>query len=172
VPSFLLERNNETYTHEYRKTVPKKQRCSMTEFNDPFGEVIFSYSRTDALNDGVLVDVTETAKEVGIKYHTALTTAVHATYVQVPEELHGIQDAEGRLWDILWMLRVAIARSTANSDTTHFDLLVAMSNQTPWQDNENKDADFSDHRIVTLKAICGPDDSGHPCITIMKPNED
>jgi len=32
---------------------------------DTFGPVIFSYSRAQAIEDGVLVDVTETAKEGG-----------------------------------------------------------------------------------------------------------
>ena len=41
---------------------------------DPvFGEVIYSYTRKQAIEDGVLVDITEMAKEAGIKL-SLLTT--------------------------------------------------------------------------------------------------
>ena len=36
-------------------------------------DVIHSYSRTQAIKDGVPVDVTETAKECGFKYPVAVT---------------------------------------------------------------------------------------------------
>ena len=58
---------------------------------------------------GVLIDVTATAREVGFKYPTAVTSAVWANYVRVPEGVTG-QDEQGRLHDILWMARLAISR--------------------------------------------------------------
>ena len=61
---------------------------------------IFVYSRAQAIADGVLVDVTETAREAGLKYPTALTAAVWAQYVTVPEGVIA-QDEQGRLWDII-----------------------------------------------------------------------
>ena len=64
-------------------------------------EVIYAYTRAQALSDGVLVDVTETAKEAGIRYPTAVTCAVWQQYVRVPEEVPW-QDERGRLWDVLW----------------------------------------------------------------------
>ena len=30
----------------------------------------------------------------------------------------------------------------------------------------------SRNETITLKAVCGPNDDGSPCITIMKPDED
>ena len=59
-----------------------------------------------AIRDGVLIDVTKTAKEAGIIYPTAVTQAVWADYVKVPEGVP-CQDQEGRLWDILTMFRFA-----------------------------------------------------------------
>ncbi|MCE9563538.1 MAG: hypothetical protein K8U57_15970 [Planctomycetes bacterium] len=38
-------------------------------------EVIHSYTRANALADGVLVDVSETAREAGIRFPVALTQA-------------------------------------------------------------------------------------------------
>ena len=39
-------------------------------------EVISSYSRAQAIEDGVLVDVSTVAKEAGIKFPVAMTAAV------------------------------------------------------------------------------------------------
>jgi hypothetical protein len=38
-------------------------------------ELIHSYSRRQAIADGVLIDVTPTAREAGIKFPVALTAA-------------------------------------------------------------------------------------------------
>jgi hypothetical protein len=76
--------------------------------------IIHSYSRAQALDDGDLVDVTETAKEAGFKYPVALTRTVWNTYVEVPAGVEG-QDEAGRLWDILFMLRLA----ARGSDDAH-----------------------------------------------------
>jgi hypothetical protein len=121
--------------------------------------LIHSYSRNQAVEDGVLVDVSETAREAGFRYPVALTHAVWDRYVAVPEEAEG-QDEDGRLWDILWMLKHAIAsRSEANRGSVReFQLLVR---------NDNRRA-----RIVTLKSVCGPGDDGEPVLTIMLPSED
>ena len=35
---------------------------------EPFGPVIYSYTRAQAVADGVQVDVTKTAQEAGIKF--------------------------------------------------------------------------------------------------------
>src|SRR5262249_33091582 len=55
-----------------------------------------------ALADGVLVDVTATAREAGIKYPTAVTAAVWERCVQVPASV-ACQDEAGRLWDVLFL---------------------------------------------------------------------
>ncbi len=125
-------------------------------------EVIDSYSRADALADGVLVDVTTTAKEAGIRYPVALTRAVWERYVawdRSDTERNGaIQDEAGRLWDVLWMFRIAARRGTR--DTVHYPLMVV--------DREKGGAPIE--RI--LKAIVGPGDDLEPVITIMEPDED
>ena len=40
-----------------------------------FGEVIYTYTRAQAIEDGVLIDATEMAKETGFKWPVALTAA-------------------------------------------------------------------------------------------------
>jgi hypothetical protein len=121
-----------------------------------FGSVIYAYTRAQAIEDGVLVDVSKMAKEAGIKYPTALTAAVWADYVVVPEGVEA-QDEQGRLWDILYMFHLA-AKRAAGEDTMFFDLLVRNDNTVP--------------KLVTLKAICGPGDTLDPVLTILLPDED
>ncbi|MCC6127467.1 MAG: hypothetical protein IT426_21115 [Pirellulales bacterium] len=123
---------------------------------DLFGPVIFSYTRAEAIADGVLIDVSKMAQEAGIKYPTALTAAVWAEYVQVPEGVQA-QDEAGRLWDILNMFRFAAMQSEQSGELL-FVLLVRNDNFSPM--------------LVTLKAICGPGDTLDPVITIMLPHED
>jgi Family of unknown function (DUF6573) len=121
-------------------------------------EVIYSYTRAQAIEDGVLVDVSGTAKEAGIKYPVALTATMYGKYVEVPDGVTG-QDEAGRLWDILWMFRTAAARFTG--DTLLFKLYV-----------RNHNGELSRSDLVTLKAVCGPGDHSEPVITIMLPEED
>ena len=120
-------------------------------------DVIYAYTRAQALEDGVLVDVSEMAKEAGIKFPVALTSAVYGKYVEVPDGVSS-QDETGRLWDILWMFRCAAAKF--NGSTLLFKLHVR---------NENRDCMPP---LVTLKAVCGPGDTPEPVITIMLPDED
>lgn len=118
--------------------------------------LIFAYTRAQAIADGVLVDVSEMAKEAGFKYPVALTCTVYGQYVEVPAGVTG-QDEKGRLWDILMMLRWAAAKSQGESEIL-FQLSVR---------NDDRKA-----QLVTLKSICGPNDDATPCITVMLPDED
>ena len=78
--------------------------------NSPFGEVIFSYTRSQAVADGVQVEVTKTAQEAGIRFPVFLTRPVYDAYVTVPPGVT-CQDEAGWLWDLVWMLRHAIHRA-------------------------------------------------------------
>ena len=122
-------------------------------------EVLYSYTRKQALEDGEQVDVSVTAAEVGIRFPVFLTRAVWEKYVRVPEGVK-CQDERGRLWDIVWLLRCA-ARQTSGPHML-FKLHVRNDNRrgTP--------------PPVTLKAECGPLDIDDPlpAITVMLPEED
>jgi hypothetical protein len=114
-------------------------------------EIISRYSRAQAIEDGVLVDVSETAREAGIKYPVALTRAVFERCVALPKRYRGLEDERGRLWDVVSMYRFA-ARA-ASGDTLRYRLTVS-------------------RRLVVLKAVCGPGDTAEPVLTIMLPEED
>jgi len=83
--------------------------------NDDF-PVISVYTRQDAINDGELIDVSETAeaKDAGFKAPIALTKSV-MSLVEVQECLKGLQDFNGRLWDTLFLavraFRIAKAKN-------------------------------------------------------------
>jgi hypothetical protein len=114
-------------------------------------EIVSTYTRAQAIEDGMLVDVSETAREAGIKYPVALTRAVFERCVALPKRYRGLEDERGRLWDVVSMYRFA-ARATSGN-TLLYRLTVS-------------------RRRVVLKAICGPGDTAEPTITIMLPEED
>ena len=58
-----------------------EQSRSTDPLRELFGEVIYAYTRAEAIADGVLIDVTETAKEVGFRLPVALTAAAWADCV-------------------------------------------------------------------------------------------
>ena len=122
--------------------------------------IIFVYSRREAVSDGFQIDVSETAREAGIRYPTFLTHGVHSHFVAVPQDVNG-QDEAGRLWDVVWMLAWAIRRTAGTSGRLPFQLYVQNS----------KDVEPA---LVTLCAVCGPldFDDPQPAITIMLPDED
>ena len=125
----------------------------------PFGEVIYAYTRKQAIADGVEVDVTKTAQEAGIRFPVFLTRGVYDAYVAVPEGVTG-QDEAGRLWDVVWMLRFGIIRARPGVQRIPVAFYVRNDNRAP--------------RLVKLIATCGPldIDDPQPAITITMPDED
>ena len=116
--------------------------------------------------------------EAGFKLPVAITRAAWARYVEVPAglEMRG-QSVEGRLWDVLFMLHVAIQRESGSGSEIHYQLHVALLDAGDWQTNEavpdeRSGLTRSTHRLVTLKALCGPGDNLEPVVTIMLPSED
>ena len=118
--------------------------------------IIHTYTRAEAIADGVLIDVSAMAREAGFKIPVAVTSAVHAKYVEVPAEVDW-QDEAGRLWDILWMCSWEARRQGGKSMIFFF------------LDVQN---DTTGPKRVQLKCICGPNDDGSPCLTILLPDED
>lgn len=131
----------------------------MNTDESPFGDIVYSYSRTQAIADGEQVDVSQVAGEAGIRFPVFLTRTVFQAYVAVPPKVTG-QDEPGRLWDIVWMLRLAIVRARPGLIRIPFALYVRNDNHIP--------------RLIKLIATCGPldIDNPRPAITVMLPGED
>jgi hypothetical protein len=121
-------------------------------------DLIHRYTRAQAIEDGVLIDVSATAREAGFKYPVALTAAAWARCVAVPPGV-ACQDEAGRLWDVLTLLRYAIRGSNGGAEV-RFGVHVR---------NDNREGTPP---LVALKALCGPGDQAEPVITVMMPAED
>ena len=126
---------------------------------DPFGPVIYTYSRSQAVADGFQVEVSKVAEEAGNRFPVFLTRSVYDNFVRVPSGVTG-QDEAGRLWDIVWMLRFAIRKALPGQARLPFALYVRNDSKSP--------------RLIKLVAMCGAldIDDPHPAITIMLPDED
>ena len=133
-----------------------KENQGSNPFED--AEVIFQYTRKQAIEDGVLVDVSQMAGECGIRYPVAVTAGVWREVIVPSDQAKKEGQSEsGRLWDVLWMLRTAIQASRARREVIQYDVLVRDGRQA---------------REVELTAVCGPGDKGEPVVTIMLPGED
>ena len=129
-----------------------------------FGNVISTYTRTQAIEDGVLIDPGSMAKEAGFKWPVALTADAWADCVAWTEDdsrQQVYQDESGRLWDLVFMASHAIRSSKDSGDRLLFQLY-----RVP------RDGHATDAVLVTLKLIVGPGDTGEPMITILLPQED
>jgi hypothetical protein len=129
-----------------------------------FGDVISTYTRAQALEDGVLIDPGTMAAEAGFKWPVAITADAWADCVAWSEDdsarqVH--QDQDGRLWDVLFMAFYAVRTSQESGDRILFQLL-----RVP------RDGRSTKAKLVTLRMIVGPGDSGEPVITILLPHED
>ncbi|HEY4311883.1 MAG TPA: DUF6573 family protein [Pirellulales bacterium] len=120
-------------------------------------DLIHVYTRAEAIEDGVLIDVSETAREAGFRFPVAMTDAAWHKLIAVPPEL-GHQDEIGRLWDVLNVLLFSIRKSKDNSSEIRFRVSVL---------NEHEKLEE-----VEVKSLCGPGDNLEPVITIMLPDED
>jgi hypothetical protein len=133
------------------------------EPEDPFfGPVIYSYTRAQALADGVLVDVTETAKEAGFQLPVAITEALenHLTPNRADQGLG--QDYDGRLWDVLWLAAFTIKLTERGTDTVNFTVAL-----------QEADAKSGEPQTTELpiRVVYGPGDSSEPVITIGFPED-
>ena len=127
-------------------------------------DFVYTYSRAQALADGVLADASAQAREAGFKLPVALTAAAWGECVAwsaTDTEKTGVpQDETGRLWDVVWMASCAARRHRhASADRVAFEVLRVPRGR----------------RRATRCALVlhiGPGDDGEPVITIMLPGED
>lgn len=132
--------------------------CVKETLADYYGEdTIVGCTRAMALEEGILIDVTDTAKEANFTVPVALTQAAYELTVELSDaaRLAG-NDEEGRLWDVLWMFRLALLGDRDASEL-FFQVLVVTTSIEP--------------TLLVLKGVCGPGDAGEPVLTVMLPNE-
>jgi hypothetical protein len=117
----------------------------------PFGEVIFSYTRAQAIQDGVLVDLSqfETVRRAW-KFPFACTAAVWS--ILEAATVSGEHDLDGILHDITVIAQIGIKRGPS-ADILRIDLTIGAKREQ-------------------LKLHIGPGDTPEPVITLMLENED
>lgn len=148
------------------------QTTTAADLADLFGEPISTYTRAEAIEDGALIDVSATAREAGVAWPVALTSAAWADCVEWTEDTekrkgYTGQSESGRLWDVCWMLsRVVLRAARQGLQASPAHPMYVELLRTPREGRGVKP------RLVHLKFIVGPDDNGRPCITVMLPRED
>ncbi len=128
----------------------------MTLDND--WNLIYSYTRKQAIEDGVLVDVTDAARAVGFKVHTAVTATLYHGYVEPPGVCGEGQSLAGRLHDLLFLVLCSVRNSSPGADRATVRISFLME----------------PGRTVTVDVIAhiGPGDHGEPVFTLMLPEDD
>ncbi|HOF10142.1 MAG TPA: hypothetical protein PLV33_09125 [Opitutaceae bacterium] len=124
----------------------------MSDTNSLFGECIYSYSRSQALADGVLVDLSEIET---IKAHWKYPFACSAMVWEIIEaalQKDG-QDLNGICHDISWMALIAVRTGRQGAGQIHFKVIIAGTKHA-------------------LKLHIGPGDDPAPVLTLMLPSED
>jgi hypothetical protein len=129
------------------------------DMQELFGEVISTYTRAQAIEDGVLVDLmqedmADIARE-HFKHPIACTASVWSIMQRAVENKRHCNDYAGVLHDMLWMARNS--RNYLNESTVLFEVIITGASRK---------------KYYTFKMVCGPGDDAAPVMTVMLPEED
>lgn len=121
-------------------------------------EVIAAYTRAQAIEDGVLVDLSDLAREAGFRWPLAVTQSVWAVIEPGHDLMEEGQSSIGRAWDLLNVLRAGLRTAQGGHEVSFAPYFLREPGQPP--------------RQVMMRAVSGPGDDGEPVITVMMPDED
>lgn len=114
-------------------------------------------TKKEFLKDGLLIDVTDEAKDLGFKIPIVIESSLFHRYIVPPEELaKGGHSLEERLYDVLEMLKGAASMRWKNSRVL-FNVLFLVAPGKLEQ--------------VQILAFAEPGDKGEPVLRICLPNE-
>ena len=137
----------------------------MADKKNPFEgfEVISVYTRAQAIADGVLHDVTDTAKECGFKIPVAVTSTIWGRWIEASPELQEYgQSTECRLRDLLTVLFFKIRALPKDATPRRLAFRVRFL----------MDAEKEACEEPELTCDIGPGDAGEPVLTILIPEFD
>lgn len=132
--------------------------------NDTFwGDPISTYTRAQAIADGVLVDLTETAKPFGFVIPFACTDTVWRTLDWPVGHKPGLgQSTAGRVHDVLSLARMAAnGAAQAGRSVVDFDALIVPVN-----------GEGTAARPVSFRLVVSGGDKGEPVLTLLFPGEE
>lgn len=112
------------------------------------------YSREKAMKEGILIDVTAPAREIGIDYPVAFTKSLWEKYIKTA--VHDFSPYDSRIWAILQSYRVEAARNPAIN--LHFSAGFT-------------DTESGEHHQFSCTALVHTDKDIEPVITIMLPDD-
>ncbi len=123
------------------------------------GDAIYSYTRAQAIEDGVLVDamagdLAEVSRQ-HYKHPVAMTAGVFSLIKRAVEHPKHCNDYKGVWHDVLYMSHAAPAKRWQTGCL--FPVIITGTGR---------------RRNHTLKIECGPGDDGEPVMTVMLPEED
>ena len=121
-----------------------------------FGEVIFSYTRAQAITGRALIDVTPTAAEAGFRFPTAVAGGLMGAIETIPPQ-YSHEDVQGRLWDVLWLASLSARRAKPGCSRIAFEVILHIEGSTK--------------NYQTLILDIGPGDTPEPVITIGFPSD-
>ncbi len=150
------------YHVDISKQISKQEIEMNNSMNDLFGDVIYAYTRKQAIDDGVQVlldgDLGNLAKEAGISVPVYMTTSVW-TLVQkaINSEKH-MNDLNGVMWDIFTMFKYA-AKRNSGSDTMNFQVIITGTGKTRnhWLTAQIGATDFDDASPAITISLYGED---------------
>jgi hypothetical protein len=96
-------------------------------------EFIHVYTAQEAVEDGVLIEIDpELTQEAGYRIPVRITQGVSALVTPSQSEEKEGQSAQGRVWDLLWLARVAIANSERSESVVPFDAAIGGKAERLW----------------------------------------
>ncbi len=116
---------------------------------DIFGPVLYSYPRAQAIEDGVLVDVSDSDAASLYKYPVVVTQALHAALSVGRGKEPDTYTA--RLRDVFSMA-IAWSRGTGGGEDVYFPVKVG-------------------RKVLRLRVNCGPGDNAEPVLTFGFPED-
>ncbi len=128
----------------------------MSDLETLFGRTIFTYTRKQAISDGVLVDLSARCPDVCkqcFKHPVACTAAVYVIVDKAVTNPKAHNDLDGVVFDLLWMA----CHGRVVGSTSNFQCIITGVGR---------------QRTFSFKAVCGPGDDAEPVLTIMLPDED
>ena len=119
---------------------------------------VYAYSRARAIEDGVLIDVSRQAKELGIRCPAALTALVWAEIVTAPIAGEFASDIteESRVKDLLEMSAMQMEATTSKAVRFPYHATTSIDSS----------------KNCELMSVVSAGDDGREVLTVMFPHED
>ncbi|WP_411330726.1 DUF6573 family protein [Desulfovibrio desulfuricans] len=123
-------------------------------------KLICCYTRKRAIDDGIMVDVSDFVSDFGFIVPVAITNNLFTRYIQPTNKLSDAgQSSESRMIDLLVVMMIKLFQRP-NTEQLSFNVSFDM-------EYEEK----IESKLVQILAVIGQGDAGEPVLTIMLPED-